>query len=52
MMAANIDSGIEMQMISVLRQLPRNSSMSRPVRVAAINPSKTTPSMAAFTNTD
>ena len=34
-----IDSGIEMQTISVLRQLPRNSRIIRPVSSAAVTPS-------------
>ena len=38
-----IESGIEMQTISVLRQLPRNSRIIRPVRPAAISASRTTP---------
>ena len=47
-----IDSGIEMQTISVLRQLPRNSRITRPVNSAAISVSRTTPPMAARTNSD
>ena len=47
-----IDSGIEMQTISVLRQLPRNSRIIRPVSTAAISVSRTTPPMAARTNSD
>ena len=38
-----IESGIEMQTISVLRQLPRNSRIIMPVRTAAISVSRTTP---------
>jgi hypothetical protein len=49
---ARIDSGIEIVMISVLRQLPRNSRMSRPVSAPAITASRTTPAMAPRTNTD
>ena len=45
-------SGIEMQTIKVLRQLPRNSRIIRPVRPAAISASRTTPSIDARTNTD
>ncbi len=47
-----MDSGIEMVMISVLRQLPRNSSTIRAVKQAAIRASITTPLTAARTNTD
>jgi len=39
-------------MISVLRQLPRNSSTIAAVSAAASNASSTTPLTAAFTNTD
>ena len=49
---ARIDSGIEMAMISVLRQLPRNSRIMSPVSAAAITASRTTPVMAARTKTD
>jgi hypothetical protein len=49
---ARIDSGIEIVMIKVLRQLPRNSRMSSPVNAAAITASRITPLMAARTNTD
>ena len=38
-----MDSGIEIVMISVLRQLPRNSSTMSAVRAAAITPPVTTP---------
>ena len=47
-----MDSGIEMVMIRVLRQLPRNSSTIRAVSAAAISASVTTPLTAARTNTD
>ena len=47
-----MESGIEMQTISVLRQLPRNSRIIMPVRKAAIRASRTTPLMAARTNSD
>ncbi len=47
-----IDSGIEMAMISVLRQLPRNSSTMSAVSAAAMTASVTTPLTAARTNTD
>ena len=49
---AKMESGIEMQTITVLRQLPRNIRIMRPVRNAALTASRTTPSMAARTNTD
>ena len=52
MIEARIDSGIEIVMISVLRQLPRNSRIMRPVSAAAITASRTTPLMAARTNID
>lgn len=41
-----------MQMIRVLRQLPRNSRIISPVSAAAIAASFTTPSTEARTNTD
>ena len=47
-----IDSGMEIVMISVLRQVPRNSSTISAVRPAAMTASTTTPRMAARTNTD
>ena len=47
-----MESGIEMQTITVLRQLPRNSRIIMPVSIAAITPSRTTPLMAARTNSD
>ena len=49
---ARIDSGIEIVMISVLRQLPRNSRIIRPVRAAAIAASRITPEIAARTKID
>ena len=49
---ARIDSGIEIVMISVLRQLPRNSRINSPVSAPAITASRITPEMAARTNTD
>jgi hypothetical protein len=45
-MDVRIDSGMETAMISVLRQLPRNSRIMAPVRQAAIIASRTTPLMA------
>ena len=46
------ESGIETAMISVLRQLPRNTRIIKPVRQAAITPSRTTPLIDARTNID
>ena len=43
---------MEMQTISVLRQLPRNSRIISPVSNAAIAASRTTPLMDARTNSD
>jgi hypothetical protein len=51
-MEARIDSGIEMVMMSVLRQLPKNNKINKPVNAPAITASRTTPEMAARTNTD
>ena len=47
-----IDSGMVSAMISVLLQLPRNSSTISAVRPAATSASTTTPITAALTNTD
>ena len=47
-----IESGIEMQTISVLRQLPRKSRIIKPVRQAAMRASRTTPWMEARTKMD
>ena len=41
--ATKIDRGMLIVTISVLRQLPRNSRMSRPVSDAAMSPSTSTP---------
>ncbi len=46
------DSGIEVAMISVERQLPRNSRIIRLVSAAAMTPSRTTPPIAALTKID
>jgi len=51
-MEASIDSGIEIVMINVLRQLPRNSRIISPVSAAAIIASRITPEMAARTKID
>ncbi len=47
-----MESGIETAMIRVLRQLPRNSRIIKPVRHAAMTASRITPLMEARTNTD
>ena len=52
MIEARIDSGMEMAMISVLRQLPRNSRIMSAVSAAAITASRTTPAIAARTKID
>ena len=52
MIDARIESGIETAMISVLRQLPRNSRIISAVRQAAIDASRSTPSIEARTKTD
>src|ERR1700720_2383896 len=51
-MDARIDSGIEIVMISVLRQLPKNSRIRRPVSAPAITAARITPEIAERTNTD
>ena len=51
-MEHRIESGMEMAMISVLRQLPRNSRIMMAVRQAAMMASRITPLMAARTNSD
>ena len=52
MIEARIDNGMEMAMISVLRQLPRNSRIMRAVSRAAMIASRTTPEMAPRTKID
>jgi len=47
-----IESGIEIQTIIVLRQLPRKSRITEPVRNAAISVSRKTPPIAERTNKD
>ena len=47
-----IDSGIDTAMISVLRQLPRKIRIISAVRQAEMIASRTTPSIAARTNSD
>ena len=49
MIEVRMESGMETAMISVLRQLPRNSRIMRPVRHAAITASRITPLTAART---
>ena len=51
-MEARIDNGIEMVMIRVLRQLPRNNRIINPVRAAAMVASRITPEIAARTKID
>ena len=51
-MEVRMESGIETAMISVLRQLPRNSRIMIAVRQAAMIASRTTPFTAARTNSD
>ena len=50
--AAITASGIEIAMITVERQLPRNSRIIRLVRHAAMTPSRATPPIAALTKMD
>jgi hypothetical protein len=52
MIEPRIDSGIETAMMTVERQLPRNSRIMTLVSAAAIAPSSATPLIAARTNTD
>ena len=47
MMEVRIERGIETAMINVLRQLPRKIRIIRPVRTAAMRPSRNTPSIDA-----
>ena len=47
-----IESGMEMQTMSVLRQLPMKSRIISAVRSAAMRASRTTPPMAARTKSD
>ena len=47
-----IESGIEIAMISVLRQLPRNTRIMMAVRQAAITASRTTALIEARTKND
>ena len=52
MIEPRIASGIEVAMITVERQLPRNSRIIRLVKAAAIAPSRATPAIAPRTNSD
>jgi len=52
MMEVRIESGMETAMMSVLRQLPRNSRIIAAVRQAAITASRMTPLTAARTKID
>src|SRR5579863_5224494 len=52
MIDVRIASGMEVAMISVLRQLPRNTRIMIAVRQAAISASRTTPLIAPFTKMD
>ena len=52
MMELRIESGMEMAMMSVLRQLPRKSRIIKAVRLAAMTPSRRTPTMEALTKMD
>ena len=50
MIEVRMESGIDRQTMSVLRQLPRNSRIIIAVRKAAISASRTTPDTDARTN--
>ena len=52
MIDARIESGIEIAMMTVLRQLPSRIRMSSAVRHAAMTASRTTPSIDARTKSD
>ena len=52
MMPAKIDSGIEVETITVLRQLPRNTRISTETRIDEMIASRITFCTAARTNTD
>ena len=51
-MPAKIDSGIEVETITVLRQLPRNTRIISDTRIDEMIASRTTFTTAARTNTD
>ena len=52
MIATRIESGIETTTTSVLRQLPKNTSIISAVSPPATAPSRITPRMAERTKTD
>ena len=52
MIETRIESGIDVTTMSVLRALPRKSRIMRAVSTAAIRPSRSTPPIAARTNSD
>ena len=52
MIEARIESGMEIAMMRVLRQVPRNRRIMSAVRLAAITASRTTPEIAARTKID
>jgi hypothetical protein len=52
MMELRIESGIDIAMMSVLLQLPRNRRIINAVRQAAMIPSRKTPSIEARTKRD
>ena len=52
MIEDKIDKGIEMAMMRVLRQLPRNRRIMTAVRQAAMSASRTTPTTAPRTKID
>ena len=52
MIEERMESGIEMAIMTVLRQLPRNSKIISAVRQAAITASRRTPSIALVTKID
>jgi len=52
MIEVRIDSGMEIAMMIVLRQLPMNNRIIKAVSAPAITASRITPSIAPFTNTD
>ncbi len=52
MIEHRIASGMEVAMMIVLRQFPRNIRIMNAVKQAAINASRTTPLIAPFTKMD
>ena len=51
-MSTRMASGIETRMMSVERQLPRNSRIIKPVSAAAMAPSRSTASTEDLTKAD